>query len=113
MITASGRAALRRWFGPPLPPMAVTVAHDPLRARAAVLDNLPARSRSAWLRAALASLDQVEAMVEAWHVAHAGEPCTDVLTDAGRRDVAARRAWLRAALESNRPPAPIRSRSEP
>lgn len=99
IATPKGVDALRAWIGPPFDDVVRTVAHDPLRSRAALLGVLTAAERRAWVAAALALLDDVEAMVSQWADARAGDPASDLLSVAGRTDVAARRAWLRKAIQ--------------
>lgn len=93
VVSPKGIEALRSWLGPPFSETTSTVSYDPLRSRAALLTVLSARERRAWVKAALAALDAVEARVEAWHSSQPG-PVTDLLTLAGRADLAARRSWI-------------------
>lgn len=99
-VTTRGMAALRAWIGPPLGSEAVTVAHDPLRSRARFLEALPPGRRRAWLDAARAALDEVEALVRAWEERH-GAPgragtvsSARLMTRSGEIDVESRRRWL-------------------
>jgi DNA-binding PadR family transcriptional regulator len=97
-ITGAGLAMLRAWIGPPLPPEAVTVAHDPLRSRLRFLDLLPAEERRAWVAAAISSLEEVLARVRHWEDANQpGEPLGGIVTRSGELDVEARRRWLEEA----------------
>jgi DNA-binding PadR family transcriptional regulator len=97
-ITGTGLAMLRVWIGPPLPPEAVTVAHDPLRSRLRFLDLLPAEERRAWVAAAIRSLEEVLARVRRWEDSHEpGEPLGRIVTRSGELDVEARRRWLEEA----------------
>lgn len=97
-VTPAGRAALKAWVGPPLPPEAITVVYDPLRSRARFVGLLTPAQRRAWLRSAHAALDTLAERVEAWHAANSGKvPAADILTAHGRTDVRARRSWLKDA----------------
>jgi DNA-binding PadR family transcriptional regulator len=49
-VTAAGRRALRRWVGPPLDDVVIGVPPDPLRARIAFMNILPAAEQQAMLR---------------------------------------------------------------
>lgn len=96
-LTPKGLAALRQWVGPPIPPEAVSVAHDPLRSRARFLAALPPEKQREWFASARAALDEVERRVEAWHRENAPAfgPSAEAMTRSGRIDVASRREWLR------------------
>lgn len=48
-LTATGRAALVRWIGPPVPREVVGVPPDPLRSRVPFLSALPAAARRQFL----------------------------------------------------------------
>jgi DNA-binding PadR family transcriptional regulator len=98
VATPKGVKALRGWIGPPLPDEALTVSYDPLRSRAAVLMVLSPKERRAWVKAALASLDQLEKKVDAWYAGQPG-PVAELLTAAGRADIAARRGWIQRINE--------------
>ncbi len=98
IATPKGVEALRRWIGPPLPGVAQTVSCDPLRSRAAMLMVLSPKERRAWVKAALAALDDLETEVEAWHAGQPG-PVAGLLTLAGRADIAARRSWIKRIEE--------------
>jgi DNA-binding PadR family transcriptional regulator len=98
IATPKGVDALRRWMGPPLPGVAQTVSYDPLRSRAAMLMVFSPKERRAWVKAALAALDALEAQVEAWHSGQPG-PAAGLLTLAGRADIAARRSWIKRVAE--------------
>lgn len=99
-ITPAGLRALRAWIGPPLSPEAISVAYDPLRSRARFLAALPPAHRLAWIAAARAALDEVEARVRAWDLAHAGtgdaaaDRITRMITRNGELDVQCRARWL-------------------
>ncbi len=96
-VNAEGVRALRSWIGPPIPPEAVTVTHDPLRSRVRFLGVLTPRQRARWARAALEALNTVQARVEAWdrEYAHGGnDPVAALMTRHAELDLAFRRAWL-------------------
>jgi DNA-binding PadR family transcriptional regulator len=99
VTTQKGEAALRTWIGPPLPPEAVTVTHDPIRSRLRFLSALPPQQRRAWIEAALAALEDLSGRVKAWALAHAddADPFTAILTRSGELDIQARATWLREA----------------
>lgn len=99
LATPKGEAALREWIGPPLPPEALTVAHDPLRSRLRFIMALPPQQRRAWIDAAIRSLDEVSRRVRQWDQAHANDPdpFVAIMTRSGLLDVRARRTWLREA----------------
>ncbi len=100
--TERGESALRAWIGPPLAPEAITVAHDPLRARARFLALLSPGERSAWIKAAREALDEVERRVLAWHEEHRDLPAAAVLTASGRIDVESRRKWVEEVERSGK-----------
>lgn len=96
-VNAEGVKALRAWIGPPIPPEAVTVTHDPLRSRVRFLGALPPGQRARWARAALEALNTVQARVEAWDLAHPARPADPfpaLITAHARLDLAFRRQWL-------------------
>ncbi|MBC7833978.1 MAG: PadR family transcriptional regulator [Phycisphaerales bacterium] len=95
-VTARGLAALRKWVGPPMGAVAVTVAHDPLRSRARFLEALTPGQRRKWIAAARKVIDEVEAMVEAWEERYGDGVggAANTMTMSGRIDVKSRREWL-------------------
>lgn len=99
IILPRGEVALRHWIGPPLPPEALTVSHDPLRSRARFLAALAPGQRRAWIDAALESLREVTARIRAWEAANAddSDPMVGMLTRSGLLDVRSRQTWLREA----------------
>lgn len=99
VATPKGVDALRAWMGPPFGDAVRTVSHDPLRSRAAMLAILGGDERRAWVAAALGVLDEVEAAVTQWSKDHADDPVSELLTIAGRADIAARREWLKRAIK--------------
>lgn len=101
-ITAKGRAALRRWIGPPIDPEAWTVTSDPLRSRLRFLAALAPAERTAWVRAAESALDEVASSVELWTRTYAsgGDPLLALVARHGELDVAFRRAWLKEVAEA-------------
>jgi DNA-binding PadR family transcriptional regulator len=98
-ITARGEAVLREWIGPPIPPEALTVTHDPLRSRLRFLSLLPPPQRRAWVEAAIRSLEEVARRVREWEQVHASDddPFVPLMTRSGLLDIRARRTWLREA----------------
>lgn len=103
-ITPRGETALRHWIGPPFPPEAMTVTHDPLRSRMRFLSALPPTERRAWIDAAIDSLREVAQRVRAWEQANQADadPFVALLTRSGLLDVSARRTWLREARRKAR-----------
>jgi DNA-binding PadR family transcriptional regulator len=100
-LTAQGRDVLRAWIGPPLPPEAITVAHDPLRARLRFLDLLPAEERRPWVDAAIKALEDVLKNVREWReTSEPGEPLGALITRSGELDVEGRTRWLREARDT-------------
>ncbi len=95
-LTPKGLRALRTWIGPVMAPEAATVTHDPLRSRARFLGALTPAQRRAWVRAARATLDDVETKVRRWHEEHAegGDAYASLITLHAEMDLAFRRAWL-------------------
>jgi len=62
--TASGKAALRRWLGPPIADWIAEVPSDPLRTRVRFLDALPPARRRAFLTEARSRLTKEVARLE-------------------------------------------------
>jgi DNA-binding PadR family transcriptional regulator len=99
-VTDEGVEVLRAWVMPPLPPEAVTVAYDPLRARARFLGLLDPQQQRQWLDHAQESLREVGKRVEQWDEQNESEGYdvyARLMTAHGRRDVAMRAEWLREA----------------
>lgn len=95
-VTPAGRRVLQAWVGPPLGAESITVAHDPLRARARFLGVLPPAQRAAWVAAAIGALEEVGRRVHAWQADYGGDdPFLALTTRSGELDVASRREWLR------------------
>jgi len=97
-ITPTGLNALKQWIGPPMSDEAITVAHDPLRARARFLGVLTRRQQLAWLKAAMDLLDEVERRVKEWEELYAdGDEFLRLVGRTGELDVQSRRKWMREA----------------
>jgi len=96
-ITAAGLLELRRWVGPPLPELAATVSHDPLRSRARFLGALSPARQEEWIDSALETLALLRERVLAWHAEFGaqGDVFVELLTRSGELDIAARTEWLR------------------
>lgn len=105
-VTDAGRAALKRWIGPPLGPEVVTVASDPLRTRARFLSLLSPKERAAWVVAARVALDEVAESVRRWDDRYAagGDPILAALTAHADFEAEARRKWLDALGALTRAP---------
>lgn len=99
--TEAGITALRGWIGPPVPQEAISVSHDPLRARLRFLAVLPPQEQKAWLGAAIEAMALVADRVDRWEAEHAdsGDPFDQTVTRSGRLDIQARQAWLREARD--------------
>ena len=94
-ITQRGLRALRHWIGPPVPNDAITVTHDPLRARARFITALPMADRQRWIEHSLATLHKVDAIVTEWHDRYSPKDAiAKVITRSGRLDLDVRRQWL-------------------
>jgi DNA-binding PadR family transcriptional regulator len=94
-ISPAGLAVLRAWTAG-LAGDTVTVTYDPLRSRARFLGCLAPASRTKWVAAADAVLDEVEASVARWNAKFGGksDPAAAWLTRSGELDCKARRQWL-------------------
>jgi DNA-binding PadR family transcriptional regulator len=106
-VTPKGRAALKRWIGPPLADAAITVAHDPLRSRARFLGVLSPAEQAAWVAGAIAAMSTVAARVRAWDKIYgrSEDPIARAMTRSGEMDVRSRAAWLNelaAAVKAGR-----------
>ena len=96
-ISPRGRSVLKAWVGPSMGEEVITPSHDPLRSRARFLALLSPAEQRAWVEAAEAALEQVERRVNDWHEAqrHVLGKAAEFMTSSGKRDVAARKAWLK------------------
>lgn len=95
-ITSAGLTRLRAWLGPPFSPDVVTVAYDPLRARARFLGTLSPRQRKAWVRGARQVLDGVEKKLRNWHTRYDGalSESAAAMAHSAELELRARRQWI-------------------
>jgi DNA-binding PadR family transcriptional regulator len=119
VITPAGKKVLQSWIGPPIAAHAITVAHDPLRTRARFLGVMTPMQRLAWVRAALAAMDEVERRVTGWQGEYGvDDPFLTLITRNGQIDVDSRRAWLRevadvvGAANRHASPSPANNRTQ-
>lgn len=102
-VTQAGRAALRRWVGPPIPEEVLTVPPDPLRTRVAFMTILPAGDRAAFLEEIETRLATLLDLAKKSHAeARAGDPYFELMARGAVAMQKTRLVWMRAVLETLR-----------
>jgi DNA-binding PadR family transcriptional regulator len=100
-LTPGGRAALRRWLGPPLDDATLGIPPDPLRTRMRFLGALPPARKLSLLseaeRRVRAHLARVEEQCERYR--RAGEPHAYLMARGAVRMQRARLDWIREVVE--------------
>jgi DNA-binding PadR family transcriptional regulator len=95
-LTPSGRRALERWVGPPVPDHVVGVPPDPVRMRIASIDVLPLARRGALLAELEARMRDLLARAERVHAAGgAGGGLFDLMSLGALAMQRARLEWIR------------------
>lgn len=100
-LTPSGRRALRRWLGPPLPEWAVGVPVDPLRTRLRFLLAAVPAARLAFLKEADRKLHEHIRTVRAdrRRRRHAGDAFAYLVAEGALKMLNARLSWLREVAD--------------
>lgn len=97
VLTAKGRAALRRWLSPPIDPAAAETTYDPIRTRAYFLGVLTAAKRRAFAEEIEALLEHQVGVVEAEceRYRRAGDEFSRLAMRGAVHEVRARLTWIR------------------